>query len=153
AIDTIVLRDADNLPVVPDSVYRQDGGMTFILSRDQLLSAARACVEKTDVAAAGLSVQDIRIGQRQILQLIDGCPEDQIAGDVNDTGTFTASDLVGIRNVLLQRADTFASNLTWRFVRADSSELELCPSIRNRDKNAGTTSILGIKLGDLQCNE
>ena len=154
SVDSLYFLDQDS-SLLTINIIEKDTGSYKFLTKSLILQAKEICLDLDDNPARDLSAQDIRTGQLIILQEIEGCVEDRISGDVNGTNTFTAADLVSMKNIILEKADSFPIGRTWRFVRSDITKttMQLCVPITNRDKNAGEIEILGLKIGDLKCNE
>ncbi len=158
----------DSVPIQADSVYfitmdsteigasiDSSGNYTADLTLSDIDSI---CLIKEGVAIDHLSVTDLTKGRRLILQLSEGCPEDRLALDVNDNGSITAFDLALMRNVLLDRIQTYPSNITYKFVKTNNG-LEpgatdgICISLDEEDRLRGSLDIIAIKLGNLICDE
>ncbi|NNF36555.1 MAG: hypothetical protein HKN68_20805, partial [Saprospiraceae bacterium] len=75
--------------------------------------------EKDDDPMNGVSTLDIVHIQRHILgikEITD--PYLLVAGDVNGSGSITATDIIELRKLILGHYDTFPNNTSWRFVDA-----------------------------------
>ncbi|MEM8527360.1 MAG: peroxidase family protein [Bacteroidota bacterium] len=82
-------------------------------------------------------------------------PYEQIAGDVDNSGSLTTSDVLEIRDLLLEKQGQFATEQPWRFVDADyvfnrpnNPLQEDFESIATTNRNYDDLEILGIKVGD-----
>ena len=78
--------------------------------------------------------------------------------DVNNSGTITTLDLVQLRRLILNMADTFANNHSWRFVEANyqfasnQPEQETFPEaifIPEMEEQPLQLDFIGIKIGDV----
>lgn len=68
----------------------------------------------------GISTWDLVLIRKHILDIspIEN-PYQLIAADVNNTQSVTTADIIALRSVILQLADSFANNTSWRFVDAN----------------------------------
>jgi len=167
--DTISLTvlDRDGLALQIDSIFFMDAmGRRYIAeegptgrysSSVSITDVSQVCFVKNDELAAGLSVVDLTRGQRIILGLSEGCPRDRIALDVSNDQRLTGFDLVLMKQVLLQRSDSYPGNFNWKFVAPDPVDPSLpstnCIMLSDDDKISARLRVLGIKLGDARCSE
>ena len=106
----------------------------------------------------GVTTFDIVIITQHILGMNTfTSPYDYIAADANNSQTVTTLDLVAIRKVILQIADGFPNNTSWKFVDADHvfadpSDPWGYPEVinyNNLDTDQLDTDFIGIKIGDV----
>lgn len=113
---------------------------------------------KNDDILNGLSTLDLVLIQRHILgmKFIEN-PYDLIAADINKDKKVTASDLVGLRKVILGIDKQFASNESWRFVPsnfvfADPRDPHGFPEgidISELSQNMENLDFTAVKTGDV----
>ena len=98
---------------------------------------------KNSVANNGVSAIDITLIARHILGLRSFTSDIQImAGDVNENGRISASDLVEVQNVILGLRDSFNVGESWGFVPSEIkiTDGRVDPSLLN---------MIGYKKGDV----
>ncbi|RMD97424.1 MAG: T9SS C-terminal target domain-containing protein [Bacteroidetes bacterium] len=108
----------------------------------------------------GVTTFDIVLLQRHILhvQLLDS-PYKVIAGDVNNNGTLTVSDVVDLRKLVLHSVPNFPNNTSWRFVDKqwnftdpmnpfDPAFPEVC-NLNDLPTNQLPVDFVAVKVGDL----
>ena len=164
----ISIRDRGGMDVVVDSILFLMSDSTLMvpdidslgfLSVDTTLEFVQGiCFEKEGVAIEGLSVIDLTRGRRQVLQLSNGCAEDQVALDVSGEGSTSAFDLALMRSVLLDRRQDYPEGIEYRYVKSSPSfspdqTSGACIILNNNDRIRGTLDVVEIKLGDLQCED
>ena len=168
---TINTRDRSGLPLSIDSInfknssganigfelLSSSGGTALYLLEEEVENVAFICPFISDVAIGSLSVVDVIRGQRYILQLSSQCVEDGIAGDVNFSGSVSGLDLVLMRNILIGRTDGYPNNLTWTFTNSENiqvvQDMPSCVPMEAANISSRSIEIIGIKLGDYQCQE
>ncbi len=80
----------------------------------------RMQLSRSDFVLNGVTVFDLVLIQKHILGTAPiTSPYKLIAADVNDSGSVTAFDLVGIQQVLLNIEPSFPAGVTWKFIPAD----------------------------------
>ena len=122
-------------------VTNASGLFTLVISTDSL----QIVFEKSANPIAGLTASDIVILSRHILGIKRLESEVKIAaGDVNESGNISATDLILIQNVILKRVEGFGQRLPWQFV----PDL-LSVDVTRRD----TLLIQAYKIGDVNGSE
>jgi hypothetical protein len=117
--------------------------------------------KRNDDLLNGVSTIDVLFIQQHILGLnpLEG-PAEMIAGDINNDGQISGSDIIAVRKAILGLEDEFPNNTSWRFVDA-AFEFSANPLGDNFPESyvisnlaAPMTSINfdGIKIGDLNGN-
>ena len=111
--------------------------------------------------ANGISSIDIIILTRHILgvQRLTG-PYQLIAADVNNNGSVSAVDLIGIQRVLLGIASEFDGRPSWIYVpeTADLSEASIRNGVQTAISLPASTSdavnlnFVGVKMGDVNAS-
>jgi hypothetical protein len=108
----------------------------------------------------GVSTFDLVLISRHILnvQALDS-PYKMIAADVNNDKKITTIDLIHLRKLILAIDTEFASNTSWRFVRADyafpvptNPWFEVFPEVYNVNDLAGNilnADFVAMKIGDV----
>ena len=168
---TVNIQDRSGLPLSIDSIsfknsggsdigfelLSSSGGSALYLLDEEVTNVAFICPFISDVAIGSLSVVDVIRGQRYILQLSDQCTEDGVAGDVNFSGTVSGLDLVLMRNILIGRTDSYPNNLTWTFANSQNiqvlPDMPSCVQLEQANVDSRSIDLIGIKLGDFQCQE
>lgn len=93
----------------------------------------------------GLTAIDVYLLQRHILGVdLFTEPYQYIAGDVNNSGSLTALDIVAMRKAVLLIADEWPNNSTWKF--QPESQIFTINDFGNSDIQADFT---GIKIGNI----
>ena len=122
-----------------------DLGLTIIPSNDEN-------------AANGVSSLDIILVTRHILGLQSFTdPYQLIAADVNNSGSISAADLVGIQRVVLNLASEFDGQPSWIYVPSDAdlsastirSGVQTSVSLGASEENVENLNFIGVKIGDL----
>ena len=122
-----------------------DIGLTVIPSNDEN-------------AANGVSSLDIILVTRHILGLQSFTdPYQLIAADVNNSGSISAADLVGIQRVVLNLASEFDGQPSWIYVPSDAdlsastirSGVQTSVSLGASEENVENLNFIGVKIGDL----
>lgn len=113
-------------------------------SEDQI----RVCVSLNTPAIDNLSSVDVVRAQRIVLGLVDPCPANLIAADVDESNSVSSVDLVQMINVIIGRADKFTNNPSWVFMIND--EVKTCETL-NLSTLPSSLDITGIKKGNLEC--
>jgi hypothetical protein len=77
----------------------------------------KLAIEKNDLPVCGVSTFDIIMVSKHILGVEPfTAPWQYIAADVNETGTITTLDQIGIRKLVLAIDSTFSSSKPWKFM-------------------------------------
>lgn len=110
----------------------------------------------------GVSTLDLVLINKHILGITPfESPYDQIAADVNKSGTITAFDLVQLRQLILNIRTTFVNNSSWRFVDAayefttdnpSAEPFDEFYSIENHEADIENMNFIGVKIGDVNGN-
>ncbi len=110
----------------------------------------------------GVSTFDLVLISKHILGLQPlESPYQQIAADINRSGTVTTLDLIQLRKLILKIDTEFKNNTSWRFVDADygfrqnSNPLEQAfPEVKNINNLEGeeVAEFVAIKVGDVNGN-
>jgi hypothetical protein len=109
-------------------------------------------------AANGISSLDIILVTRHILgtqSFTD--PYQLLAADVNNSGSISAADLVGIQRVLLNLTSEFDGQPSWIYVPADAdlsastirSGVQTSLTIAASEQDIQGLNFIGVKIGDL----
>ncbi|MEZ4987184.1 MAG: dockerin type I domain-containing protein [Saprospiraceae bacterium] len=111
---------------------------------------------KNDDTRNGVTTIDMILLQRHLLlQQIITDPYTLLAADVNRDGEVTTLDLIFIRQLLLDRIETWPNNTSWRFIPADfpltdiSAEIPDSYNYFNLNVCQFEQDFIGIKIGDL----
>ncbi|HKK89248.1 MAG TPA: T9SS type A sorting domain-containing protein [Saprospiraceae bacterium] len=124
------------------------------------------CAEKTDDVGNGVSTIDLVMMRRAILQFSTFDAVQNIAGDVNGDQKISTRDMLEIRQVILQTANTFSGVPSWMMFRSDfdfgalapepwsdplSFDLEehFCYGVNLMFPNSNTYDFIGLKMGDV----
>lgn len=113
---------------------------------------------KNDDYLNGVSTLDIVLIQRHLLNLSSFVsPYQYIAADANNSESISASDMVAIRNLILERTEAFPNSQTsWRFVDREQSFISIDQPfpfneeqsfMLNEDKFG--QDFIGVKIGDI----
>lgn len=115
-------------------------------------------IDKEDLCTNGVTTLDLILIQKHILQL-ESFEENwkYLAGDINDDQKLTASDLVGIRNIILGTVDCIDDN-KWKFAKKELlsandfslnqiADYDLQFQVANL--SADDIEVLAVKVGDL----
>ncbi len=108
----------------------------------------------------GVTTFDMVLARKHILGVeLLASPYQQIAADVNKSGTITTFDLVEMRKVILRIQDTFPNNTSWRFVPVSyifvdpsNAFLDFFPESITKNTLAANTvneNFIAIKIGDV----
>ncbi|MBR9922245.1 MAG: HYR domain-containing protein [Bacteroidetes bacterium] len=108
----------------------------------------------------GVSTYDMVLISQHILGLVPlDSPYKMIAADANNSGSISTLDLVDIQTLILQLADEFPNNTSWRFVEADyvfpnpqDPWEENFPEIVNFNdlaENMQEVDFVAVKVGDV----
>lgn len=109
-------------------------------------------------AANGLSSLDLILVTRHILGIQSFTdPYQLLAADVNNSGSVSASDLVGIQRVVLNLSSEFDGQPSWIYVPADAdlstsnirSGIETAITIGASEQDVQGLNFVGVKIGDL----
>ena len=111
----------------------------------------QVCVSLEGSAAEGLSAVQIFRAQRIVLDLVDPCPENIIAADVDESNSVSAVDLVLMLNVIIGNTDSFPGNPSWVFMR--DGEAKSCDTFNVSNLPNSNIKFTGIKKGKLDCND
>ncbi len=121
-------------------------------SATQLADAISASYDRDPLN--GISTLDLVLLQAHILGLTPiEDPYAIIAGDANDSGHLSASDLIEIRRLILGITEKYNANDSWRFV--DSEEIMDMESVFPYVEQISTTparetyNFVGVKIGDI----
>jgi len=114
---------------------------------------------KDDFHENGISTFDVILMQKHIVGSgLLTSPYQQIAADVNRSGTITTLDLIQLRKIVLGIDTRFADNTSWRFVDAEyrfqtgvSALTQAFAEVKNINNLAGAeeANFFAIKTGDL----
>lgn len=158
SIENVVyaVRDEEN-----NTIEMLNNGQDIILE-NLSPQAKQICPSRSDNATQNVSALDLVRAQRMILGISQHCINDFIAMDVNKSGDASALDIILTLNVLIGKAESFPNNDSWRFY-LDEVELkgkslneiyELgCMQIENIPANETEVNFIGVKLGDVTCEE
>ncbi len=108
----------------------------------------QVCITSSDLAVNGVSSTDVVRALRIVLGLVDACPDNLIAADVNEDGNVSSVDLVNMINIVIGNANVFPRNPSWVFLFND--EQKNCETYSFSDMPEQLT-IKGIKKGNLEC--
>jgi len=122
-----------------------------ITTLENVQDEIEVCVSYLTPASQGVSVTDVRKAQLIILGLIDPCPEDMIAADVNESNSVTATDLVQMLNVIIGNSAAFTKNPSWVFTR--NGERKNCETYSLDNLPSTDVKFIGIKKGNLECED
>jgi len=109
-------------------------------------------------AANGVSSLDIILVTRHILGLQSFTdPYQLIAADVNNSGSISAADLVGIQRVVLNLTSEFDGQPSWIYVPSDAdlsastirSGVQTSVSLGPSEESVENLNFVGVKIGDL----
>jgi len=109
----------------------------------------KVCVSLDAPSAEGLSAVQIFRAQRIVLDLVEACPENRIAADVDESNSVSAVDLVLMRNVIVGNTASFPGKPSWIFMRGD--EIKSCDTFSVNDLPNSEIRFTGIKKGKLDC--
>ena len=115
--------------------------------------------DKNTDATNGVTTLDLVLIQKHILGIEHiNNPYRILAGDINASGTITASDLIALRKLILGKYDEFPANSSWKFLDANhqfvqgdnpwASPLPYSYEINNIGTNMDV-DFIGIKIGDV----
>jgi len=138
------------------NIIRLDVGQYQLSATTQtVIRGDQICMEINEPAANDLSVLDVIRGQRHILGLENACEEDLTAGDVNFSGSVTASDLASMQRIILGLSEEYPDSLSWTFVTEGftpvSVRQEGCIEIEADFFEDQVIEVQAIKLGDYRC--
>lgn len=112
----------------------------------------------SDNVLNGVSATDLVLTARHIINVRPlSNPYQLIAADASNDGRLSVTDLLQVRNLLVNRTDGFANNSSWRFVQKSDASLEdfeiveLVPIPAGVQDVTGVT-IIGVKIGDVNGN-
>ena len=109
-------------------------------------------------AANGLSSLDIILVTRHILGIQSFTdPYQLIAADVNNNGSISAADLIGMQRVVLSLSSEFDGQPSWIYVPADadlsatsiSNGVQTAITIGASEQDVQGLNFIGVKIGDL----
>ena len=132
-----------------------DGQFDFGSYADIVETDFPLTIEKTDDPLNGVSVLDLLLMQKHILNLkAISDPYVMVAADVNGDHAVDARDLLETKQVMLNRQGIFSQNTSWMYLKNDSN---VDPRDADRNEFVITAStdapiqldFIGIKLGDL----
>lgn len=150
---TVFLRTAGQV----DSTLTDEGGY-FTFSGLRLGVDYELFATKNDAIAAGLSVADIvRVQQHILAKELLRSNYQQIAGDVNNSESLTAADLLQMVRAILGKVQQFGDLPPWRFVPEDHAfpnppdlRVDFPESVRFTPlEGPETTTLIGVKMGDV----
>ncbi|MFK7932863.1 MAG: T9SS type A sorting domain-containing protein, partial [Saprospiraceae bacterium] len=112
---------------------------------------------KEDDVMNGLTTFDIILTRKHILRLeLFESPYQEIAADVNGSGTVTSYDMVLMQRLVLGLADEFPSVPAWRFVPKDYefpegsiADFPETISLNNFNASRSDVDFVGVKMGDV----
>ncbi len=109
----------------------------------------------------GLSTADIVLIQRHILgyQELDS-PYKIIAGDVNNSGSLSAVDIIELRKLILGKQKEFSNSTVWRFVESGQKFVDPASpfpyhqtmNLTALNQDANDMNFVGVKTGDVDYN-
>lgn len=114
--------------------------------------------QKQDVPTNGISSIDLLVMEKHILgQAVLTDPYLLIAGDINQSGSITVSDLIELRRLILGNITVFSKNESWNFIPAnytfpDPSNPWIYPrviEVKNLNQPFPDLNFIGIKTGDV----
>ena len=140
----IVLTSSDGETTINQMAFGQYALEALETSEDQI----QVCVSLNTPAIDGLSSVDVVRGLRIVLGLVEPCPENLIAADVDESGSVSSVDLVQMINVLIGRNEAYSNNPSWVFMIND--ELSTCKSY-TLSTLPNSLEITGIKKGNIEC--
>ncbi len=126
-----------------------DPGLNYTVSAD-----------KSDAYASGLSVMDILMIKKHLLQiLLLPSPYEIIAADVNGDLTISVQDIVLIRSLILGLIPDFGKTPVWQFIPKEykfrnplnplAENYPISYSLENLKTNKINVDFIGIKTGDV----
>ncbi|HKK77733.1 MAG TPA: T9SS type A sorting domain-containing protein, partial [Saprospiraceae bacterium] len=115
--------------------------------------------QKDDDHQNGVSTFDLVLISKHILGVQPlNSPYQQIAADINKSGTVTTLDLIQLRKLILNIDSEFSNNTSWRFVDGDytfsdpdNPLAESFPEVKNFNNLEGeeVADFMAIKVGDV----
>ena len=156
-LSSVRFLDEDGAEIVNELASEDQGVYTYRI-RGDLSNLAQICPVREGIAIENVTVTDIIRGQRLILGLSEGCAEDEIAGDVNFSGDVSGSDLVLMQRVILGFDLSFPDSIVWVFQTENTTSVSDpenigCIEVTQEMIDNRRIELLGIKLGDYQCEE
>ena len=135
-----------------------DGQGRFTIDELQTDVSLSVMPVNNENAANGISSLDIILVTRHILgtqSFTD--PYQLLAADVNNSGSVSAADLVGIQRVLLNLTSEFDGQPSWIYVPADAdlsastirNGVQTAAEIAASEQDVQGLNFIGVKIGDL----
>ncbi|MFT4567196.1 MAG: hypothetical protein ACI9FN_002160, partial [Saprospiraceae bacterium] len=134
-----------------------DGQYAFnnnALNQDYELAPA-----KNDDFLYGVTSLDLVMIEKYLIGVgdLDQNAYNVIAADVNGNGSISASDVIELRNLILNNYDELPNNTSWRFVDATQSFADFNNpfpfkeyiDIDNLNGNSSDNNFVGVKIGDV----
>ena len=142
----LVVTSSDGETTISQMAFGQYALEALETSEDQI----QVCVSLNTPAIDELSSVDVVRGLRIVLGLVDPCPVNVIAADVDESGSVSSVDLVQMINVLIGKNEAYSNNPSWVFMI--NGELNTCETF-NLSTLPSTLDITGIKKGNIECED
>lgn len=140
----LVVTSSDGQTTINQMAFGQYALEALETSEDQI----QVCVSLNTTAIDGLSSVDVVRGLRIVLGLVDPCPVNVIAADVDESGSVSSVDLVQMINVLIGRNEAYSNNPSWVFMI--NGKLNTCETFSLATLPT-SLEITGIKKGNIEC--
>ena len=130
----------------------------FAFPSNPVLNSYEISAESNNDPKLGISTLDLVLIQRHILGIQEfTSPYNMIAADINNDLNVSATDLLGLRKLILGIYDELPSNDSWRFVDASQTldvqtaldEFNEVISIASLETNLSDENFVAVKIGDV----
>lgn len=149
-----IKESGENVPVVHTS--DEDGAFKFVAMTENANFGLEVTGE--DDYMNGVSTLDLLLIQRHILKIKEfTSPYKVIAADINNSASITASDLIGLRKLILGKTTALPNNESWRFVDGEETYDDVRDpfpftekiNLYNVEQNDMTNNFVAVKIGDV----